>query len=49
MCTNVVAPLRPHDNALLRMRWISKATDTLSEYVITYCALPLQQWLRERV
>jgi hypothetical protein len=33
-----------------RMRtacWITKATDTHSEYV-TYIAFPRQQWLRER-
>jgi hypothetical protein len=28
--------------------WISKATDTHSEYVI-FIAFPQQQWLRERV
>jgi len=27
--------------------WITKATDTHSEYIILI-ALPLQQWLRER-
>ena len=30
------------------VRWITKATDTRSEYVILI-ALPRQQWLRERV
>jgi hypothetical protein len=38
------------DNILRRMRfvcWITKATDTHSEYVILI-AFPLQQWLRER-
>jgi hypothetical protein len=36
--------------AIWRMRtacWITKATKTLSEYVILF-AFPLQQWLRER-
>jgi len=35
---------------ILRMRiacWLSKATNTLSEYVILI-VLPLQQWLHER-
>jgi hypothetical protein len=39
------------DNKILRMRftcWITKATDTHSEYVILI-AFPRQQWLRERV
>ena len=34
-----------------RMRiacWITKATDTHSEYVLTHIAFPLQQWLHER-
>jgi hypothetical protein len=38
------------DNIIRRMRfacWITKATDTHSEYVILI-ALPRQQWLRER-
>jgi hypothetical protein len=38
------------DNIIRRMRfacWISKATDTHSEYVI-HIAIPRQQWLRER-
>jgi hypothetical protein len=38
------------DNITLRMRiarWISKATDTHSEYVILI-AFPLQKWLHER-
>jgi hypothetical protein len=38
------------DNIILRMRfacWITKATDTHSEYVILI-AFPRQQWLRER-
>jgi hypothetical protein len=38
------------DNIILRMRfasWITKATDTHSEYV-TLIAFPRQQWLRER-
>ena len=39
------------DNITQRMRlarWIIKATDTHSEYVIL-TSLPEQQWLRERV
>jgi hypothetical protein len=38
------------DNTMRRMRlvfWITKATDTYSEYVIII-SFPLQQWLRER-
>jgi hypothetical protein len=38
------------DNITQRMRtacWITKATDTHSEYVI-FSAFPWQQWLRER-
>jgi hypothetical protein len=38
------------DNIIRRMRfacWITKATDTHSEYVILI-AFPRQQWLRER-
>jgi hypothetical protein len=38
------------DNIILRMRfarWITKATDTHSQYVILI-AFPWQQWLRER-
>jgi hypothetical protein len=38
------------DNIILRMRfawWITKATDTHSQYVILI-AFPRQQWLRER-
>jgi hypothetical protein len=38
------------DNIIQRMRfacWITKATDTHSEYVILI-AFPRQQWLRER-
>ena len=38
------------DNIIRRMRfalWITKATDTHSQYVILI-ALPQQQWLRER-
>jgi hypothetical protein len=38
-------------NIIRRMRfacWISKATDTRSEYVI-HIAFPRQRWLRERV
>jgi hypothetical protein len=39
------------DDIIQRMRfacWITKATDTRSEYVIGI-AFPQQQWLRERV
>ena len=39
------------ENIIRRMRlrcWITKATDTHSEYVIKFIAFPLQQWLRER-
>ena len=38
------------DNVMWRMhiaRWIQKATNTLSEYVIILLC-PLQQWLKER-
>ena len=38
------------DSIIRRMRfacWITKATDTPSEYVILF-AFPFQQWLRER-
>jgi hypothetical protein len=38
------------DNVIRRLRfacWISKATDTHSEYEI-FTAFPRQQWLRER-
>jgi hypothetical protein len=38
------------DNIIRRMRfacWITKATDTHSEYVV-FTAFPRQQWLRER-
>ena len=38
------------DNIIRRMRfacWMTKATDTHSEYVVL-TAFPLQQWLRER-
>jgi hypothetical protein len=38
------------DNIIRRMRltcWITKATDTHSEYIIL-TAFPMQQWLRER-
>ena len=37
------------DNIIRRMRilyWITKATDTHSEYVI-FIAFPLQKWLQE--
>jgi hypothetical protein len=35
------------DNIIRFACWITKATDTLSEYVILI-AFPRQQWLRER-
>jgi hypothetical protein len=38
------------DNIIRRMRfeyWVTKSTDTHSEYIILI-AFPLQQWLRER-
>jgi hypothetical protein len=38
------------DNIIRRMRfacWITKATDTYSEYVI-FIVFPRQEWLRER-
>ena len=50
MWKNMVEPDRPHDNIIQRMRfacWITKATDTHSEYVIL-TAFPRQQWLYER-
>ena len=40
-----------YNNVVRRMRiacWITKATDTHSEYVI-FTAFPRQQWLRERI
>jgi hypothetical protein len=46
----MVHPDRPDDNIIRRMRfscWITKATDTHSEYVILI-AFPKQQGLRER-
>ena len=49
MWKNIVERGRPQ-MAIWRMHvacWISKATDTHSEYVILI-AFPLQQWLRER-
>ena len=49
MWKNVVEPGRPQ-MTIWRMRiarWIPKATDTHSEYVILI-AFPLQQWLHER-
>jgi hypothetical protein len=45
-------PDRQHDNITRHMRvacWITKVTDTHSEYVIDLLvAFPWQQWLRER-
>jgi len=41
---------RPHDNMVWRrciVCWITKATNTHSDYVILY-ASPLRQWLHER-
>ena len=49
MWKNTVKPDRPL-TTIWRMRlacWITKATDTHSEYV-TLIAFPLQQWLQER-
>jgi hypothetical protein len=46
----VLEPEDTDDNILRSMRfacWITKATDTRSEYVI-FIAFPQQQWLRER-
>jgi hypothetical protein len=39
------------DNIMRRMRiacWITKATDTHSEYVVSIAFFSRQQWLRER-
>jgi len=50
MWKKVVEPDRPQ-MTIWRMRssrWITKATNTPSEYVILI-AFPRQQWLRERV
>ena len=49
MWQNMVEPDRPQ-MTIRRMRfacWVTKATDTHSEYIILI-AFPLQQWLRER-
>jgi hypothetical protein len=49
MWKNMVQPDRPQME-IRRMRfacWVTKATDTHSEYVILI-AFPRQQWLRER-
>jgi len=46
---NIAVPGRPH-RTIWHMRigcWITKATDTYSEYVIL-TVFPLQQWLHER-
>jgi hypothetical protein len=46
----MVEPDRPQHNIIRRMRiacWVTKATDTRSEYVILI-AFPRQQWLHER-
>jgi hypothetical protein len=54
LCDNVekygTARQATNNNIIRRMRfacWITKATDTHSEYVILI-AFPRQQWLRER-
>jgi hypothetical protein len=50
MWKNGTARQATDDNIIRRMRfacWITKATDTQSEYVILI-AFPQQQWLRER-
>jgi hypothetical protein len=47
---NLVQPDSPPNDKTWPLRfacWITKATDTHSEYVILV-AFPLQQWLRER-
>ena len=49
MLENITEPNRPQ-MTIQRVRvacWITKATDTHSEYLIVI-ASPLQQWLRER-
>jgi len=49
MWKNIVGEGRPQ-MSICRMRiacWITKATNTCSEYVI-HIAFPQQQWLRER-
>jgi hypothetical protein len=48
-CKNVVEPGRPH-MAIWRMRiarWIHKATETHSEYVILKGFFPQQKWLHK--
>jgi len=50
MWKNIVQPGRPQ-MAIWRMRtacWITKATNTNSEYVILFFVFPQQQWSRER-
>jgi len=50
MWKNMVEPDRPQ-MTIRRMRiacWITKATDTQSEYII-FSAFAVQQWLKERV
>ena len=50
MWKNIVQSGRPHDNmewSRCIACWITKATNTHSEYVILY-ASPLRQWLYER-
>ena len=50
MCKSILEPGRPQ-KTIWRMFfacWISKATNTQSEYEI-FIVFPLQQWLNERV
>jgi len=48
MWENIVQPDRPQITWRMRIaRWVPKATNTHSEYVILI-AFPLQQWLQER-
>jgi hypothetical protein len=50
MWENIAEPDKPNDNIIWRMRfacWITKATNTRSEYVIRI-AFPPPQWLCER-
>jgi hypothetical protein len=47
MWENIVQPDRPQKWRMRIACWITKATNTHSEYV-TLIAFPLQQWLHER-
>ena len=47
MWKNIVQPDRPQKWRMRIACWITKATNTNSEYVI-FIAFPLQQWLHER-